>query len=178
MPVKEEPTALSVRLVDSLSQIFDVQALSEVVRHDIKELSDAIDQLVIVIGKQTSAIMEDSKGPSQVLRKRLEQRNDKARARAKELRQFGNQLGSQLLSYMGSEIQSRADLARSKARRIADSVVHSDAWVAHKKRVEAHRQRMEANGKEREKSRDARRTRRPARKGRKEAKRSALFSRV
>jgi len=58
---EEPPSALSIRLADSLSQIFNVKALSEVVQHDMKELSDAMDQLMIAIGKQTVSILGSRK---------------------------------------------------------------------------------------------------------------------
>lgn len=157
------PSALSIRLVDSLSQIFDVKALSEVVRHDTKELFDAVDQLVIIIGKQTSAIMEESKGTSKVLRERLEQRHGKAKARARHLKDMGGQLGGQLLSYVGNEIKSRADQAKRKARGTAETFVLSDAWTTHRKRVEEHRNKMEASSIERKKRREIRRAKRQAR---------------
>jgi len=139
---EEPPSALNLRLIDSLSQIFDVKALSEVVRHDMKELSDALDQLMIVIGKQTTAIMEESKGTSKVLRERLEQRHGKAKVRARHLKDMGGQLGGQLLTYVGDEIKSRADQAKGKAREMAETLVLSEAWTVHQKKVEEHRKRM------------------------------------
>jgi hypothetical protein len=177
--VEEPRAALSLRLVDSLSQIFDVKALSEVVRHDMKELSDALDQLMIVIGKQTATIMQESKGTTKVLRERLEQRHGKAKVRAQQLKDAGSQLGGQLLSYVGSEVTSRATQAKGKARVIAETLILSEAWTAHRKRVEEHRKRMEVNSIERKKRREIRRTRRHARKGKNDGKKgTGMFSRA
>jgi len=172
---KEPPSSLSIRLVDSLSQILDVNALAEVVRHDMKELSDALDELMIAIGKQTAAIMQESQGSGKILRERLQQRHSKAKARARQLKDMGGQLGGQLMSYVGNEIRSRADQAKSKAREMAETLVNSDAWIAHRKRVLEHRQRMEAGGTEKGKRREIRRARRHARRGNKEGKRERGF---
>ena len=177
--VEEPRTALSLRLVDSLSQIFDVKALSEVVRHDMKELSDALDRLMIVIGEQTAAIVQESKGTSKVLRERLEQRHGKAKVRAQQLKDVGGQLGGQLLSYVGSEVRSRATQAKGKARVVAETLILSEAWTAHRKRVEEHRKKMEANSIERQKRREIRRARRHARKGKNDGKKgTGMFSRA
>jgi hypothetical protein len=173
----EEPSSLSIRLADSLSQIFDVKALTEVVRHDMKELSDALDELMIVIGKQTTAIMQESQGTSKVLRKRLEQRHGKAKARARELKDKGGQLGDQLLTYVRGEIKNRAELAKGKAREMAETFVNSDAWIAHRERVQEHRKKMEAGGAGKEKRREMRRAKRQARRNKKESKRErGLFA--
>jgi len=160
---EEPPSALSVRLADSLSRVFDVKALSEVVRHDIKELSDALDQLLITISEQTAAIAEESKGKSKVLRERLEQRHGKAKARARRLKEMGGQLKGQLLSYVGNEIKDRANQAKCKAHEMAETLLMSDAWTSHRKRVEEHRKRMEVSSFERQKRREIRRARRQAR---------------
>jgi hypothetical protein len=171
----EPPSSLSIRLVDSLSQILDVKALTEVVRHDMNELSDALDELMIAIGKQTAAIMQESQGSGKILRERLQQRHSKAKARARQLKDMGGQLGGQLMSYVGSEIKSKADQAKSKAREMAETLVNSDAWIAHRKRVLEHRQRIEAGGAEKGKRREIRRARRHARRGNKEGKRERGF---
>lgn len=147
---EQTPTSLSIRLASSLSKIFDVKALAEVVPHDMKELSDAIDQLMIAIGEQTTAIMEESKGSSKVLRERLETRHGKAKSRAQDLRKMGGELGGQLFSYVEGEIKSRAEQAKIKARDLAESFVLSDAWKAHQKKVDAHHRKMEARASEKQ----------------------------
>jgi len=172
------PSALSVRLVVSLSQTFNVKGLSEVVRRDMKELSDAIDQLMIAIGKQTTAIMEESQGISKLLRERLGQRHDKAKARARRMKDVGGQLKGQILSYVGHGIKSRADEAKGKARGIVETLVLSDAWTTHRNRAKEHRKRMEESSVERRKRREIRRARRQA-KGKndsKQTRRGGLFS--
>lgn len=155
-----------------------MKALTEVVRHDIKDLSEAIDELMIAIGKQTSVIMHDTTGTGKVLRKRLEQRHGKAKARAQRLKNIGGELGEQLLSFVGGELKSRADQAKGKAREMAESIISSDAWTAHTQRVEAHRKRMEATSNDRQVRRESRRIRREGRRHRRDAKKEGgLFSR-
>jgi len=139
-------TSLSIRLTSSLSKIFDVKALTEVVPHDMKELSDALDQLLITISKQTTAIMKESKGSSKILRERLEKRNGRAKSQAKQLKQMGGDLGGQLLSYVEAEIKTRAEQAKTRARSLADNFVLSPAWKEHQKRVDVHRKTMEKRG--------------------------------
>jgi len=177
---EEPPSALSIRLADSLSQIFNVKALSEVVQHDMKELSDAMDQLMIAIGKQKVSILGESKGTSKILRERLEQRHGKAKARARRLKDMGGQLGGQLLSYVGGEIKSRADLAKGRAREMAETFVQSEAWTVHRKRMQEHGKRLEASRIERANlRREARRARRQARRGKHDCKkRCGIFSRT
>lgn len=118
---EKAPSSLSIRLVDSLTQIVNVNSLSEVVRQDMKELSEALDELMIHIGKQTTAIMNDHQGAGHILRERLKGRHGKAKARAQQIKSLGGELGSQLLSYVGTELQTRADQAKSKARQMADT---------------------------------------------------------
>jgi len=166
---EKPPTSLSIRLTDSLSQIFHVKALTEVVPHDMKELSDALDQLMIVIGKQTTAIMKESKGFSKILRERLEKRNVRAKSRAKQLKQMGGDLGGQLISYVEAEIKTRAEQAKIRARSLAENFVLSPAWKEHQKRVDVHRKTMEKWGAEK-----------PARRVKKQNKRvkSSIFSKA
>lgn len=147
---EQTPTSLSIRIANSLSQIFDVKALAEVVPHDMKELSDAIDQLMITIGEQTTAIMGESKGSSKILRERLETRHGKAKSRAKDLKKKGGELGGQLLSYVEGEIKTRAEQAKIKARSLAENFVLSDAWKAHQKQVDAHKKKIEARANEKQ----------------------------
>lgn len=87
----------------------------------MKELSEALDELMIHIGKQTTAIMNDHQGAGHILRERLKGRHGKAKARAQQIKCLGGELGSQLLSYVGTELQTRADQAKSKARQMADT---------------------------------------------------------
>ena len=173
---EDTPPSFSIRLVNSLPQIFDVKALSEVVLHDMKELSDALDQLIIAIAQQTTTIVKKSKCTRKILRERLEQRHGKAKVRARQLKDIGGQLGGQLLTFVGGEIKSRTDQAKGKAREMAETLVLSEAWTVHRKRVEGHRRRMEASSIDRQKRREARRARRQARRSNNEG--CAIFCRA
>ena len=129
---------------------------------------------MIVIGKQTTVIMEESRGTGKVLRERLQQRHGKARARARQLKNQGGQFGGQLLTYVGGEIKSRAEQAKGKARDMAETFVNSDAWIAHRKRVEEHRKRMEAKRYGQGEEKEMRRAKRHARRSKKDKR--GLFS--
>jgi hypothetical protein len=144
----------------------------------MKELLDAIDQLMIVIGKQTTAIMEELHGISKLLRERLEQRHGKAKVRARRMKDMGGQLGGQILSYVGHGIKSRADQAKGKARGIVETLVLSDAWTIHRNRAKEHRKRMEESSVERRKRREIRRARRQAKGNNngKKTRKGGLFS--
>ena len=87
----------------------------------MKELSEALDELIAQIGKQTTAMINDYKGTGYILREYLERRHEKAKTRAQQIKSVGGELGSHLLSCVGTELQTRADQAKSKARQLADT---------------------------------------------------------
>jgi hypothetical protein len=120
----ESPTSLSFKIVDSLSEIFDFKMLINVVQHDLKELMDALDELMRVIGRQTYLIVEQWKETLQILRQGLQYRNDKARGKAKEWREMGNQF----MALAGEKMKGRAGKAQAQAR-----VLKSLAWATSRK---------------------------------------------
>jgi hypothetical protein len=126
-PAHKKAEALSsnlcVKLADSLSEIVDMNALAVVFRDDLKELADAIDALIQVISRQSSAIVSRSKRSAQILRERLQHGHRRAQRRARKLKAFGEQLLAvaeediKARTYIVREsLKGRAKIAREKAR--------------------------------------------------------------
>lgn len=106
-----------------------MKALIEVVRHDLKELMEALDELMCAIGRQTNIIKEQSRSKAQVLRELLQYRNARAREKARDLREKGEHL---VLS-AAERLKERAYIARVKAKSLRDNLMTSDAWRAYSK---------------------------------------------
>lgn len=106
-----------------------MKALIEVVRHDVKELMEALDELMRAIGRQTNIIKEQSRSKAQVLRELLQYRNARARDKARELREKGEYL----VTFAGERLKERAYIAREKAKILKDNLMTSDAWRAYSK---------------------------------------------
>jgi hypothetical protein len=126
-------SSLNLKLVDSLSEIFDIKALSQIFESDMKEIMDAIDKLMQVIGRQTSIIMAQSKGTAQTLRDRFQYRHTRAQIRARQLKKMGDHW----VAVAAENFLSRASVAREKARTLKDTFVSSEHWLAHRKRMES-----------------------------------------
>ncbi|KAJ6619727.1 hypothetical protein B0H10DRAFT_1946556 [Mycena sp. CBHHK59/15] len=128
LPVDESSvvTSLSLKVVDSLSEVADIimKALEEVVARDFKELMGALDDLMRAVGRQTNTIVAESKTRAQVLRTRLQYRNERAKGKARELRQ----MGEQLVSFAGERLKARAEIAKTRAHSLKKSFMASDAW--------------------------------------------------
>ncbi|KAJ7707734.1 hypothetical protein B0H17DRAFT_1033760 [Mycena rosella] len=122
MPV----TALSLKVVDSLSQVADatLKALEEVVPLEFKELMAALDSLMRAVGRQTTMIIADSKSRAQILRERLQYRNERAKGKARELKQRGEQL----VSLASERLMARAEIAKRRAHSLKKSFVSSSVW--------------------------------------------------
>jgi len=127
----ESSSSLSIKLVDSLSEIAytTMKALVEVVRDDLEELMEALDELMRAIGHQTSALVEQSKGTAQVLREHLRYRNNKARGKARELKE----MGGQLVSLAGEHLRGRACTAKKRAQTLKENLVTTKAWRTYRK---------------------------------------------
>lgn len=121
-------SALSLRLVGSVSEIIDatMKAVALVVRQDLQELMEALDDLMRAIGHQTATILEQSKGTSQALRQRLRYRNDRAKGKARELRTKGQEF----ISFAGEKVRERAERAKQKARTIRERLASRAALKA------------------------------------------------
>ncbi|KAJ7035023.1 hypothetical protein C8F04DRAFT_1259380 [Mycena alexandri] len=128
LPVKESApvSSLSLKLVDSLSQVVDasMKALEEVVGHDFKELMGALDALMRAIGDQAAMIISDSKSRAQLLRERLNYRNERAKGKARELKE----MGEQFVSHAGERLKARAEIARTRAQSLRKTFMSTTAW--------------------------------------------------
>jgi hypothetical protein len=138
-------SSLSLKLVDSLSEIFDIKALTQVFENDMKEIMEAIDKLMQVIGRQTSIIMAQSKRTTQTLRDRFQYRHMRAQVRARQLKKMGDHL----VAVAAENFLSRANIAKEKARALKDTLITSEHWVAHRKRMEAKAERNKKDRKSR-----------------------------
>ncbi|KAJ7158778.1 hypothetical protein C8R46DRAFT_1224698 [Mycena filopes] len=119
-------TSLSLKLVDSLSEVVDatMKALEEVVGRDFKELMGALDALMRAIGHQTALIVSDSKTRAQILRERLHYRNERAKGKARELRNKGEQL----VAHAGERLKARAEIARTRAQSLKKTFMSTTVW--------------------------------------------------
>lgn len=123
------PASLSIRLVDSLSEIVGdtVKALIQVLHKDVMELALALDDLIGAIRRQKRNIMEESKSKANALRDQLRYRNNKAKGKAREIRSKGKEI----LSYAGEEFMGRTARAKARASGLKDSLVTSEAWQSY-----------------------------------------------
>ncbi|KAI0067466.1 hypothetical protein BV25DRAFT_1106267 [Artomyces pyxidatus] len=109
--------SLSTRLASSLSDIFNVKVLAGTLRADMKELLDALDELMRVLGTQASTALSLSKSVSETLRENLRRRNRHAQERARAMRERGEkvveEMGAHAWGRMGA---ARARMEQAKAR--------------------------------------------------------------
>ncbi|KAJ7170665.1 hypothetical protein C8R43DRAFT_980380 [Mycena crocata] len=119
-------TSLSLKVVGSLSHTADatMKALEEVVARDFRELMAALDNLMRAIGRQTSMIVADSKSRAQILRERLQYRNERAKGKARELKQ----MGEQFVSIAGERLKARAEIAKTRAHSLKKTVMSTSVW--------------------------------------------------
>ncbi|KAF7327746.1 hypothetical protein MKEN_00354200 [Mycena kentingensis (nom. inval.)] len=120
-------TSLSLKLGDSLSEVAEaaMKALETVLPWDLRELMFAFDGLLQAIGRQTTIILEDTKSQVKVLRERLVQRNERAKRRARELKDAGQRIALEA----GYRIRTRADVARTRAHMLRDKLVSTSVEV-------------------------------------------------
>ncbi|KAJ7274412.1 hypothetical protein B0H12DRAFT_1228149 [Mycena haematopus] len=156
LPVHESAPvmSLSLRLVDSLSQVVaaTMKALEEVVGRDLKELMTALDTLMRAIGRQATEIITDSKSRAQILRERLQYRNDRAKGKARELKQTAEQF----VSSAGERLMARAEIARTRAQTLKKSFMMSSVWRTY---AQAHGEWTEKLEVKKEKRRERKRER-------------------
>ncbi|KAF7374906.1 hypothetical protein MSAN_00376700 [Mycena sanguinolenta] len=147
-------TSLSLKLVDSLSQVVDatMKALEEVVGRDLKELMTAIDTLMRAIGVQVSTILADSKSQAQILREVLKYRNERAKGKARELMQTAEQF----MSSASERLKARAEIAKTRAKTLTKTFMGSSVWRTY---AEAHGEWIEKLEAKREKRRERKRER-------------------
>lgn len=113
-PQAETMYSLSTRLASSLSEMFNVKVLAGVLRADMKELLDALDELLRVINAQAAAALRITEG----LRDKLRRRNQHAQQKARTIREKGERVASSL----GERARSHVAHAQSRARALKEVI--------------------------------------------------------
>jgi len=106
--------SLSTRLTSSLFEIFNVKTLAGVLRSDMKELLDALDELLQALGAQVASAVQATEG----LRGQLRRRNQHAQRKARMLREQGERM----VSSFGKRARGHVARARSQARAMKDAI--------------------------------------------------------
>jgi len=116
--------SLSTRLTSSLAEIFNVKALAGVLRADMKELLDALDELLQALSAQVASAVHATEG----LRDQLRRRNQHAQRKARMLREKGERM----VSSLGKRARGHVARARSQARAMKDAISAEVATVSKK----------------------------------------------
>jgi len=106
--------SLSTRLASSLSEMFNVKVLAGVLRADMKELLDALDELLQALSAQVASAVHVTEG----LRDQLRRRNRHAQQKARALREKGERI----VSSLGERARGHVARARSQARALKDAI--------------------------------------------------------
>jgi hypothetical protein len=106
--------SLSTRLASSLSEMFNVKVLAGVLRADMKELLDALDELLRALNVQVASAVQVTEG----LRDQLRRRNRHAQQKARALREKGGRM----VSSLGERARDHVARARSQARALKDAI--------------------------------------------------------
>ena len=118
--------SLSTRLASSLSDMFNVKLLAGILRTDMKELLDALDELLRVISAQATSAVRITEG----LRDKLRRRNQHAQQKARTIREKGERV----MSSLGERARSHIAQARSRARALKEVITADVAdvyWKTH-----------------------------------------------
>ncbi|KAF7312288.1 hypothetical protein MIND_00241800 [Mycena indigotica] len=120
-------TALSLKLEYSLSEVADatMKALEAVLPWDLRELMFAFDELLQAISHQTAFLIQDTKSQVRVLRNRLIRRNERAKQRARELREAGERWAF----VARTNFQKRAKVASTRAHYLRERFVSTSSHV-------------------------------------------------
>jgi hypothetical protein len=113
--------SLSTRLAGPLSEMFNVKALTGALRADIKELLDALDELLQALSTQAASAVRVTEGLCEQLRRR----NQRAQQKARELREKGERM----VVSLGERARGHVAQARSQARALKDVISAEVATV-------------------------------------------------
>jgi len=116
--------SLSTRLTSSLAEIFNVKALAGVLRADMNELLDALDELLQALSAQVASAVHATEG----LRDQLRRRNQHAQRKARMFREKGERM----VSSLGKRAHGHVARARSQARAMKDTITAEVATVCRK----------------------------------------------
>lgn len=131
-----EVMGLGMKQADSLQEVADGKRIcvKNIVLRDSREMVDALDDLMGSIRRQSKAIVEQSLDTAQLIRSHLQHRNKRARSRARQLREKGEQLivstdlretGVKIRSMANQlqvDLKSRSRLARKRAKTLRRSL--------------------------------------------------------
>ena len=93
---------------------------------DVQDLVDALDRLMQVIAQQTAAVLGQSHKAVAHLRGGLRERNERAKARARQIRETG----VQWLAAVGEHVKGHAAAAKVNARAIRERLTGLDVEEA------------------------------------------------
>lgn len=116
-------TGLSLRVVGALSEVLDVK-----VKSLVKNVQTDLDELARAVSRQTQTAIQQSKGKARAISESVHYRNDKARGKAKELREKGEKF----ISSAGEQFIGRTTIAKQKARDLTQSFTASDTWMVYR----------------------------------------------
>ena len=94
--------------------MFNVKVLAGVLRADMKELLDALDELLQALNAQVASAVQATEG----LRDQLRRRNQHAQQKARVLREKGERM----VSSLGERARGHVARARSQARALKDAI--------------------------------------------------------
>ncbi|KAI0749769.1 hypothetical protein C8Q80DRAFT_1119937 [Daedaleopsis nitida] len=136
--------ALSTRIAGALSEYLDVRTMFAQTIHDVQEILDALDALARAIGRQTETVVAQGRTAVAVVRENIRSRHERARTRAKELRE----VGQRLFSSVSAQVRGRVSIAKENAR-VAREKVHIGREDSFRVRKEKRRERREQRRAER-----------------------------
>ena len=110
--------ALSTRLAGALTEYLDMRTIFAQTGQDLQELFDALDDLARAVERQAGSAYAQSKSTLEVVRERIRTRHERARSRAKELRE----VGERLFSSVSEQMRGRVATAKENARGVRDNV--------------------------------------------------------
>jgi len=123
-PKGETMYSLSTRLASSLSEMFNVKVLAGILRADMKELLDALDELFQALSAQAASAVRMTEG----LRGQLRRRNQHAQEKARAIREKGERV----VTSLGERARNHVEQARSRARALKE-VISAEVADAYKK---------------------------------------------
>ena len=110
--------ALSTRMANSLSEYLGFSPIAQAIATDIQELIAAVDQLAQAISRNAAMALDQSMTAVAVLRVELKQRNERAKERARQIREAGEVWYSTLKEHF----KTRSQAAKENAHRIKHHV--------------------------------------------------------
>lgn len=127
--------ALSTRMANTLSEYFGFSPLAQAVTTDIQELIAAVDQLAHAISRHAAFVLEQSKTAVSVIAVELKQRNQRAKERARQIRETGEMWISVLREHLKARSQAAKENAHRFKHRMSDGRRSRAARRAERRRL-------------------------------------------